>query len=143
MSQIERVGVVGCGLMGSGIAEVCARAGYDTVVREVDDVVLARGLDRLDQSMQAAVRRGKLTEEERSQARGRLRGVTALDDLADRDLVIEAVTENLQAKQDVFRALDKACEPATILARNTSSIPIVDLASVTGRPERVLGMHFM
>jgi 3-hydroxybutyryl-CoA dehydrogenase len=141
--EIKKVGVVGCGLMGSGIAEVCARAGYETVVREVDDAVLARGLERLDQSMQAAVRRGKLTDEERTQARGRLRGVTGLDDLADRDLIVEAVTENLQAKQEVFRALDRVCGPETILASNTSSIPIVELASATGRPERVLGMHFM
>jgi len=141
--EIKRIGVVGCGLMGAGIAEVCARAGYDTVVREVDDTVLAAGLERIGQSLTTAVRRGKLADDEKAATLERLRGVTALDDLADRDLVIEAVTENLQAKQEVFIALDAVCPPHTILASNTSSIPIIDLASVTRRPERVLGMHFM
>ena len=141
--EIRSIGVVGCGLMGAGIAEVCARAGYETIVREVDDDVLAAGLQRIDVSMQTAVRRGKLSDEDRSSARERLRGVTALDDLGDCDLVIEAITENLQAKQAVFKALDAACGPDTILASNTSSIPIIDLASVTKRPEHVLGMHFM
>jgi 3-hydroxybutyryl-CoA dehydrogenase len=141
--DIKTVGVVGCGLMGSGIAEVCARSGYDTVVREVDDAVLARGLERLDQSMQGAVRRGRMTDDEREAARSRLRGVTSLEELGDRDLVIEAVTENLQAKQEIFRALDGVCPSQTMLASNTSSIPIIDLASVTRRPEKVLGMHFM
>ncbi len=141
--EIKRIGVVGCGLMGAGIAEVCARAGYDTVVREVDDTVLAAGLERIGQSLTTAVRRGKLADDEKAATLERLRGVTALDDLADRDLVVEAVTENLQAKQEVFIALDAVCPPHTILASNTSSIPIIDLASVTRRPERVLGMHFM
>jgi len=141
--EIKKIGVVGCGLMGAGIAEVCARAGYDTVVREVDDAVLSQGLDRLRASMDGAVRRGKLGDEKRTEALSRLRGVTALEALADRDVVIEAITENLQAKQGVFRALDAVCPPRTILASNTSSIPIIDLASVTKRPDRVLGMHFM
>jgi 3-hydroxybutyryl-CoA dehydrogenase len=141
--EFKRIGVVGCGLMGAGIAEVCARAGYETIVREVDDTVLASGLERIDASMQTAVRRGKLTDDDRANTRARLRGVTALEDLAGCDLVIEAITENLQAKQAIFKALDAACPPATILASNTSSIPIIDLASATNRPERVLGMHFM
>lgn len=141
--QIQKVGVVGCGLMGAGIAEVCARAGFDTVVREVNDEILAKGLERLHASMQTAVDRGRLSAEDRDVAASRLRGVTDIAALADRDLVIEAVTENVQAKQDVFKALDAACPPGTILASNTSSIPIIDLASVTGRPEKVLGMHFM
>jgi 3-hydroxybutyryl-CoA dehydrogenase len=141
--EIKKIGVVGCGLMGAGIAEVCARAGYDTVVREVDETVLAAGIARLEASMQTAVQRGRLNDEDRASARGRLRGVTSIDELADRDLVIEAITENLQAKQAIFSALDAACPPQTILASNTSSIPIIDLASVTRRPERVLGMHFM
>jgi 3-hydroxybutyryl-CoA dehydrogenase len=141
--KIQTVGVVGCGLMGSGIAEVCARFGYQTIVREVDQEVLARGLGRIEQSMATAVARGRLTEADREAANDRLRGVTALDDLAECDLVIEAVTEQLQAKLDVFKALDAACPPGTILASNTSSIPIIDLASATSRPDRVLGMHFM
>ena len=141
--EIRTVGVVGCGLMGAGIAEVCARAGYETIVREVDEQALSRGLERLNQSMATAVGRGRLKEADRDAALGRLRGVTDLEALAGCDLVIEAVTENLQAKQEVFMVLDAACGPSTILASNTSSIPIIDLASVTKRPDRVLGMHFM
>jgi 3-hydroxybutyryl-CoA dehydrogenase len=142
-STIRTVGVVGCGLMGAGIAEVCARAGYQIIVHEVDDAALARGLGRLNQSMDTAVSRGKLSEADRAAAGTRLTGVTELVMLADCDLIIEAVTENRAAKQEIFRALDGACKPETILASNTSSIPIVDLASVTGRPELVLGIHFM
>jgi 3-hydroxybutyryl-CoA dehydrogenase len=141
--EIRTVGVVGCGLMGSGIAEVCARAGFETVVREVDEATLARGMERIQQSMGTAVSRGRLGEADRDAAVARLTGVTSLEALASCDLVIEAVTENLQAKQDVFKVLDAACPPETILASNTSSIPIIDLASVTKRPDKVLGMHFM
>jgi 3-hydroxybutyryl-CoA dehydrogenase len=141
--EIRKVGVVGCGLMGAGIAEVCARAGFETVVREVNGDVLARGLDRIERSLGAAVERGRLTPEARDEARGRLRGVTALEDLRDRDLVVEAVTEDLDAKREVFAALDRACGPDAILASNTSSIPIIDLAGATARPDRVVGMHFM
>src|SRR5215207_4172142 len=141
--EIRTVGVVGCGLMGSGIAEVCARFGYQTIVREVDQDVLARGLGRIEQSMATAVARGRLTAADHEAANDRLRGVTDLEALAECDLVIEAVTEQLQAKVDVFKILDAACPPGTILASNTSSIPIIDLASATKRPDRVLGMHFM
>src|SRR6478672_10868751 len=104
--EIRTVGVVGCGLMGSGIAEVCARSGYDTIVREVDEAVLTRGLGRIEQSMGTAVARGRLTESERGAALERLRGVTDLEALAECDLVVEAVTEQLQAKIDVFKVLD-------------------------------------
>jgi 3-hydroxybutyryl-CoA dehydrogenase len=142
-NEIRTVGVVGCGLMGAGIAEVCARSGYQTVVHEVDDAALARGLERISQSLENTVSRGRLPEAERIAAGARLRGVTVLAALAECDLVVEAVTENRAAKQAIFRALDAACKPTTILASNTSSIPIIDLASVTGRPEQVLGVHFM
>ncbi len=141
--EITKVGVVGCGLMGSGIAEVCARAGYDTVVREVSQELLDKGLDRIQQSMRTAVDRGKLAAEQRDAALGRLRGTTSLEDLADRDLVIEAVIENLEEKRRVFEALDRVTPPRAILASNTSSIPIIQLATATQRPDRVLGMHFM
>ena len=141
--EIRTVGVVGCGLMGSGIAEVCARSGYETIVREVDEGLLTRGLGRIEQSMATAVARGRLGEAERGAALERLRGVTDLEALAECDLVIEAVSELLDTKQAVFKVLDAACPPGTILASNTSSIPIIDLASVTKRPDRVLGMHFM
>ena len=141
--EIRTVGVVGCGLMGAGIAEVCAHAGYDTVVREVDPATLARGIERIQSSMATAVTRKRLSEDDRDAAMGRLRGVTELGDLGPCDLVIEAVTENPQAKKDVFRVLEASCGPETIFASNTSSIPIIELASVTKRPEKVLGMHFM
>jgi len=141
--DIKTVGVVGCGLMGAGIAEVCARSGYDTVVREVTDEVLEKGMERLRRSIGTAVERGKLSSEERDAALGRLRGSTRLDELADRDLVIEAVVESLDTKRELFRTLDAVCPPHTILASNTSSIPIIEMASATQRPDRVLGMHFM
>ncbi len=141
--EIRTVGVVGCGLMGSGIAEVCARAGYQTIVREVDDATLTRGLERIRQSLGTAAQRGRLTEAERDAASDLLGGVTELAALDNCNLIIEAATEQLAVKQDVFRTLDAVCPPATILASNTSSIPIIELASVTNRPDRVLGLHFM
>lgn len=141
--EIKRVGVIGCGLMGSGIAEVCARAGYDTLVREVNDEFLQRGLQRIDQSLATAVERGKLPAEARETARGHLRGTIRLEDLADRDLVIEAVIEQRDEKRALFSELDRICPPHTILASNTSSIPIIQMATVTQRPDKVLGMHFM
>jgi 3-hydroxybutyryl-CoA dehydrogenase len=140
---IRKVGVVGCGLMGSGIAEVCARAGYETVVREVDDKVLARGLQRIERSMDTALQRGKLSAEERAAAWGRLRGTTSFEELGDRDLVIEAATENPAIKRETFATLDRVAPPHAILASNTSSIPIITMATATRRPDRVLGMHFM
>jgi 3-hydroxybutyryl-CoA dehydrogenase len=139
---IKKVGVVGCGLMGSGIAEVTARAGYETVVREVDESLLARGRDRLEQSMATAVEREKLTEAEREAALGRLRFTTSLEDLAECDIVLEAATENVDLKKALFAELDRICPRAAILASNTSSIPIIQLASATKRPDRVVGLHF-
>jgi 3-hydroxybutyryl-CoA dehydrogenase len=140
---IERVGVVGSGLMGSGIAEVCARAGLDVVVREVDAGAAEAGLTRLTTSLDRGVRSGKLTEEARDAALGRIRVTTDLDELADRQLVVEAVIEDEAAKVDVFRSLDKVVvDPAAILASNTSSIPIMKLGIATGRPEQVIGIHF-
>lgn len=141
--DIRRVGVVGCGLMGSGIVEVCARAGYDTLVREVSDELLRKGLQRVEHSMAAAVDREKLRAEERDAARGRIRGATRLEEFADRDLVIEAVLEQTEEKRRVFEELDRVCPPHAILASNTSSIPIIQMATATQRPDKVLGMHFM
>ena len=140
---IERVGVVGCGLMGSGIAEVCAKAGVDVVVREVDDDVLAAGRARLEGSLQRAMSKGKLTAEEHDAAVSRLRFTTDLGEMADRQLVIEAVTESEPAKVEVFATLDKVVvAPDAVLASNTSAIPIMRLAMATDRPQQVLGMHF-
>jgi 3-hydroxybutyryl-CoA dehydrogenase len=140
--EIQRIGIIGVGLMGAGIAEVCARAGYDTLVREINDEFLAKGLDRVETSMQSAVQRGKLTSEDQEAARSRVRGTTRLEDFADRDLVIEAAIEDLHLKQELFAQLDQICPPDAILTSNTSSIPIIQLAAATKRPGRVLGMHF-
>jgi 3-hydroxybutyryl-CoA dehydrogenase len=143
MDSIARLGVVGCGLMGSGIAEVAARRGIDVHVAEATPDAAATGRRRLVASLDRGVQRGKLSEEERDQTFARLSFTHDLSDLADRQLVVEAVAENRDIKTDVLRALDKAVEdPAAILATNTSSIPIVDLAVATERPGQVVGMHF-
>ena len=141
--NIRTVGVVGCGLMGSGIAEVCARAGYQTIVREIDDTLLAKGRQRIEKSLATAVERGKLPAAERDTALGRLSGTTHMQDFASCQLVIEAATENPEIKKRTFAELDEVCPPETILASNTSSIPIIQMATATKRPDKVLGMHFM
>jgi 3-hydroxybutyryl-CoA dehydrogenase len=142
-TTFERVGVVGCGQMGAGIAEVCVRAGVETVVREVDAAAAERGRTRVLGSFDKAVARGKLTEDQREGMIARLSFTTDLGELADRQLVIEAVVEDEALKTDVFGALDDvvAAEDA-ILASNTSSIPIMKLGMATGRPEQVIGIHF-
>src|SRR3989440_12092582 len=140
--EIQRIGIIGVGLMGAGVAEVCARAGYDTLVREINDEFLAKGLERIEASMQTAVNRGKLTAAEHDAALSRLRGTTRLEDFADRDLVIEAAIEDLGLKKNLFAQLDQICPAQTILTSNTSSIPIIEVATATKRPDRVLGTHF-
>ena len=145
VSPIERVGVIGCGLMGSGIAEVCARAGLDVVVKEYDADAAERGLQRLAGSLDTAVRRGKLEEADRDATLARIGFTTDMDELGDRQLVIEAVNEDESTKIDTFRALDKVFADHgddLILASNTSSIPIMKLAMATSRPEQVIGLHF-
>jgi len=140
---IQRVGVVGCGLMGAGIAEVCARAGCDVTVREVEPALAERGRERIEQSLARAVHSGKLPENERDTVLSRLAFTTDIGEMADRQLVIEAVVESEPAKIEVFALLDKVIEdPAAILASNTSSIPIMKLAMATQRPASVIGMHF-
>ena len=143
MREITRVGVAGCGLMGSGIAEVCARGGLDVVVREIDDAAAAAGRARIEGSLARAVRAGKLDPEDRDAALARIRVTTDLAGLADRELIIEAATENPAVKAALFAELDRvAADPDVILATNTSSIPIVQVARATTRPERVVGLHF-
>ncbi len=141
--MIRRVGVVGCGLMGSGIVETVARSGYDVVVHELTPDLLQRGLARIDASMQRAVERKKLEAAARDQARGRIRGTTTLSDLADSDLVIEVVIERMDDKKKVLADLDRLIRPGVLLASNTSSLSITEMAAVTARPDRVVGMHFM
>jgi 3-hydroxybutyryl-CoA dehydrogenase len=141
--EFERVGVVGCGLMGSGIAEVCARAGADVVVRETDEEVLRAGRARVEQSLGRAVRSAKLTEDEREAALARLTFTSDWGAMADRELVVEAVTEDAAAKVAVYRELDRVLTDAdAVLASNTSSIPIMKLAMATQRPGQVIGIHF-
>ncbi len=139
---IQRVGVVGCGLMGSGIAEVCARAGLDVVVREVDTDAVAAGKARIVKSLERARRKGKLSDEDAVAALARIRFTTDFADLADRQLVLEAVSESEPLKLEVFSTLDKVVADDAILASNTSAIPIMKLAMATGRPEQVVGLHF-
>jgi 3-hydroxybutyryl-CoA dehydrogenase len=140
--EIKKVGVVGCGLMGSGIAEVSARAGFEVVVREVDDDALAAGRGRVEKSLARAVERGKLDEGARDDALGRVRFTTSLEELSDRDLVVEAIVEDMEAKIELFSALDARCAPEAIFASNTSSLTVTDMAAGTSRPGRFVGLHF-
>ena len=140
--DVSKVGVVGAGIMGSGIVEVCARAGMEVTFVEATDDLVARGRGAIERSTARAVEKGKLDSEGRDALLGRVRGATSLDEVAGSDLVIEAVVEDLGIKQDVFRRLDGLTRPEVVLASNTSSIPIVELGGVTKRPERVVGMHF-
>jgi 3-hydroxybutyryl-CoA dehydrogenase len=139
---IQKVGVVGCGLMGSGIAQVAAQAGCQVAVREVSPQLVDKGLQSIDKNLARLVEKGTLTAADRDQIRGRLRGTTNLEDLKDSDLVIEAIIEQLPAKKELWSALDKICSRATIFASNTSSISITEMAVVTQRADRFLGLHF-
>jgi 3-hydroxybutyryl-CoA dehydrogenase len=140
--EIKKVGVVGCGLMGSGIVEACARAGYTVVVREVNEDLLQKGLSRLKASLAKGVERGKLPQADMDAAMARITGTTNLDDFQGCDLVIEAVLENMAEKKSVFAALDTLLAPQAIIASNTSSLCITEMASVTRRGDKVLGLHF-
>ncbi len=140
--EIKKVGVVGCGLMGGGIAEVCAKAGYPVVVLEVNQQFLDKGISNIKTSMERAARKGRMTEEEAAATLGRIKGTLSMDDFKDCDLVIEAAIENLDEKKRIFAGLDKVCPPHTYLASNTSCLSILDLAVTTGRPSQVLGLHF-
>jgi 3-hydroxybutyryl-CoA dehydrogenase len=140
--EINKVGVVGCGLMGSGIAEVCARAGYGVIVREINDEFLQQGLRRVQDSLARAVARGKASPEQAEEALGRIRGTLDLGDFGDCDLVIEAAVENMAVKKEIFAELDGTLPPHAILASNTSSLCVTEMASVTERGDKVLGIHF-
>ena len=139
---IQRVGVLGCGLMGSGIAQVAATSGYPTVVAEVADDFLKKGIASLEKSLARFVEKGTLTAEKRSETLGRLKGTTKFEDLANCDIVIEAITENLQIKRETYAALDKIVKPAAIFASNTSSLVITEMMTATKRVDRFIGMHF-
>jgi 3-hydroxybutyryl-CoA dehydrogenase len=139
---IRKVGVLGCGLMGSGIAEVAAKAGFETVVREVSQSFLDKGMGKLRGSLDRAVEKGKMDAAARDAALGRLRGTTEVDSLAGCDLVIEAIVENLEEKKKTFAALDAVVQEGAIFASNTSSLTITQLAASTRRPDRFVGLHF-
>jgi 3-hydroxybutyryl-CoA dehydrogenase len=140
--EIKTVGVVGCGLMGSGIVEVIARHDYNVVVREINDDFLKKGLDRVHGSMARAVERGKLSVADRDTTIARIKGTTNMADLAGVDLAIEAAIENLELKKQIFKELDQITRLEVILASNTSSLAVTEMASVTQRPDKVLGLHF-
>jgi 3-hydroxybutyryl-CoA dehydrogenase len=139
---IEKVGVVGCGLMGSGIAQVVAQAGCQVTVREVSADLVEKGLKSIEKNVHRLVEKNSISAAERDQVRGRLRGTTNLEDLRGCDLIIEAIVEQLPAKKELFGALDKLCPKAAIFASNTSSISITEMAVSTQRPDRFLGLHF-
>ena len=139
---IQRVGVVGCGLMGAGIAQVSAQSGFATVVREVSTELLERGIKSIEKNLVRLVEKGVTTEAAKSEIRGRLKGTTSLEDLKDCDVVIEAIIEQLPAKRELFTALDAICPASTIFASNTSSLTITEIAAATKRPQRFVGLHF-
>jgi 3-hydroxybutyryl-CoA dehydrogenase len=140
--NVRKVGVVGCGIMGSGIVEICAKAGMDVTFVEVDEEQAERGRHSIERSMAKAVEKGKLEESARDEALNRITASTNLEDIADADFVVEAVTEDLDTKLEVFARIDELVRPEVILATNTSSLPIANLAAVTKRPDKVLGVHF-
>ncbi len=141
MSEI--IGVVGAGTMGNGIAQVAARAGYDVVIRDVSEEFLQRGMAAIDKSLQRDVDKERLGAAEKCEIIKRIRTDTSLDSLSEAGMVIEAVTEDLNVKTELFKTLDQTVGPDTILASNTSSISITELGAATKRPDKVIGMHFM
>jgi 3-hydroxybutyryl-CoA dehydrogenase len=140
--EVKRIGVVGCGLMGSGIAEVCARSGYSTIVLEVNQQFLDKGLNSLKSSLEKAASKGKLSAQDKDAALARLTGTIKPEDFKDVDLVLEAVIENMDEKKRIMSTMDKICPPHAILASNTSCLSILQMAMATKRPTQVIGMHF-
>ena len=139
---IRRVGVVGCGLMGSGIAQVSAQSGFMTVVREVSADLVEKGIRSIEKNLARLVEKGTITEVAKSEIRGRLKGTTSLEDLKDCDVIVEAIIEQLPVKRELFSLLDAICPASTIFASNTSSLTITEIAASTKRPQRFVGLHF-
>jgi 3-hydroxybutyryl-CoA dehydrogenase len=140
--EIKKVGVVGCGQMGGGIAQVCAQSGYPVTVSEVNEALLKKGLAAIDASLTRSVQKEKITQQEKEATLARIKGTTNTKDFGDCDLVIEAAIENLDLKKKIFGELDKVCPGQAILATNTSCLSIIDMAVATKRPDKVLGLHF-
>jgi 3-hydroxybutyryl-CoA dehydrogenase len=139
---IEKVGILGCGLMGHGITQICAQAGWEVVVREVDDETLAKGIGKIEKQLGRAVEKGRMEQADADAVRGRIKGTTDYGDLAESDLVIEAITEDLEMKLEMWAAVDEIVKPEAFFATNTSSLPVIDQAASTSRPDRFLGLHF-
>jgi 3-hydroxybutyryl-CoA dehydrogenase len=140
--QIENVGVLGAGLMGHGIAQVAAQAGYAVVLREVDEATLQKGIGKIEKQLARAVEKQKSTQEDADAVRGRIEGTVSYGDLAGCDLVIEAITENLPLKLEMWREIDGIVKPGAVFATNTSSLSVIDQAAATGRPESFVGLHY-
>src|SRR5688572_15276317 len=142
--EIKKVGVLGCGLMGSGIAQVSASAGFQTVVREISDELIQKGFTGIEKSLAKFAEKGTITAEQQQEIRGRLNGTTTFDDLADCDIIIEAIIENIEEKRATYKQLDQICKPETIFASNTSSISITEMMTATTaeRQRRFVGLHF-
>ena len=142
--EIKKVGVLGCGLMGSGIAQVAATAGFETVVKEVSDEFINKGFAGIDKSLSRFAEKGTITADQQREIRGRLSGTTKFDDLADCDIIIEAIIENLEEKRNTYQQLDSLCKPETIFASNTSSLSITEMMTATSpeRQKRFVGLHF-
>lgn len=140
--EIKKVGVVGCGSMGAGIAQLCAQSGFQVVASEINDDLLKRGMGFIDKTLARSVEKGKMAQADKDAVMGRIKGTTSTKDFADCDMVIEAVIENLDLKKKIFAELDGICAKDAILATNTSCLSIIDMAIVTKRPDKVVGLHF-
>jgi 3-hydroxybutyryl-CoA dehydrogenase len=141
--SIKKIGIIGAGTMGHGIALVAAKAGYDVLLHDIKEDYVKKGLASVEKFIDKSVEKGKMTPEDKKQILGRIHGTTTLEDMKDADLVIEAILEHVALKKEVFQKLDSICKKETLFASNTSTIPITDLASATKRPDRFIGMHFM
>ena len=140
--EIKKVGVVGCGTMGGGIAQISAQSGYDVVVSEINDELLKKGLASINSALSKSVQKEKITQQDMDTTLARIKGTTSMSDFSDRDLVIEAAIENIDLKKKILAELDKICPPSAILGTNTSCLSIIDIAMATTRPDKVLGVHF-
>jgi 3-hydroxybutyryl-CoA dehydrogenase len=140
--QIEKVGVLGAGLMGHGIAQVAAQSGYEVVLREVDDATLGKGIAKIEKQLARAVEKGKSSQADADAVRARIHGTTDYGELADCDLVIEAITESLALKLEMWREVDHIVKPQAVFASNTSSLSVIDQAAATGRPQQFVGLHY-
>ena len=140
---VKKIGVIGAGQMGHGIALVSAQAGFDVVLRDIKDEYVQKGIGKIEKFLDKSITKERITEDDKKKIMGKITGTTKLSDMKDADLVIEAIFENVQVKKELFKELDEICKKDCVLASNTSTIPITDLASVTSRPGKFIGMHFM